>query len=35
MDRIYGNAVVIDGGEVTLSEHIDGGEIRLNSQAAR
>lgn len=32
MDRIYGNAVVIDGGEVTLSEHIDGGEIRLNSQ---
>lgn len=27
MDRIYGNAVVIDGGEVSISTVIDGGEI--------
>lgn len=29
MDRIYGNAVVIDGGEVSLSSRIDGGETSL------
>ena len=29
MDRIYGNAVVIDGGEVSLSSRIDGGEVSL------
>lgn len=29
MDRIYGNAVVIDGGEISLSSRIDGGETSL------
>lgn len=29
MDRIYGNAVVIDGGEISLSSRIDGGEVSL------
>ena len=29
MDRIYGNAVVIDGGEISLSSRIDGGEASL------
>jgi hypothetical protein len=29
MDRIYGNAVVIDGGEVSLSSRIDGSETSL------
>ena len=30
MDLIYGNAVVIDGSEVALAEHIDGGEMFLS-----
>lgn len=29
MDLIYGNAVVIDGAEVSLTEQIDGGEVSL------
>lgn len=29
MDITYGNAVVIDGAEVTLTEQIDGGEVSL------
>lgn len=29
-DLIYGNAVVIDGSEVALAEHIDGGEMFLS-----
>ncbi len=27
---IYGNAVVIDGAEVTLSSQLDGGDVALN-----
>lgn len=29
--RVYGNAVVIDGGEIQLNNLIDGGEVSLNS----
>lgn len=29
MDLIYGNAVVIDGAEVSLTEQVDGGEVSL------
>ena len=32
MELQYGNAVVIDGAEVSLTEQIDGGEVSLTRQ---